>query len=758
MGIISQKGSTDHRIAANQLCQAVLGQMPGTEISLLQQNEKHNEYVNDIVMPLMDLKACGVITGIPTLRKDGNHDMLQTLDNLAFGNRDNSGYERDYSVIVVADPVPDSEISDFIKTLLNVKTEVYESVNRTIQEGNSTGNSEGVNAAVNVDVGAIIGSLITMVPFVGTAVGGLLGVSAGINRSRTVTYSKNISKQYMNMSAQYSVNLLDKYIKRLEQGRNLGFWNTGIYVLGDSESTVNWAMGVLRAVYSGDDSYIEPIRGSLLSKESGAIKYIKQFQLLPYPYDEQKLKKYQEIMKTGGWHPLGPLFEGITTPLNTEELSIATSLPRRDVPGLRFVRNAVRFATNPPKTEDGSDNITLGQVMDTGVPLNMDYTFNINTLTKHALVTGITGSGKSTTCRTLLNAVLSRGRSFMVIEPAKEEYVAWAFEQNKKLGDKKIRVYMPGASDFKGNILEKLRLNPFQPASTMGGTIDMTSRLDRFKSAFIASLPMADVLPLIIEESLYEHVYIKMGPDYLAGAVPNRDIQYPLIGDLPSTANAIITGRGYDKDVQSNLKAAVRTRINALTLGWKGDLFNTPTSTPYNELFDGNVVINLSRIADDKDKALIMSLLLISLAEYRESQYRYDAAYQDRALAGELCHFTVIEEAHRLLKNPERDIMGTGNAQAASANMFCEMLSEIRAYGQGLLIVDQIPSRLVPDVIKNTNLKIVHRLVAKDDRESVASCMALRPDQADTIAALPTGQAIICGDSDDAASWLKINK
>jgi DNA helicase HerA-like ATPase len=263
-------------------------------------------------------------------------------------------------------------------------------------------------------------------------------------------------------------------------------------------------------------------------------------------------------------------------------------------------------------------------------------------------------------------------------------------------------------------------------------------------------------LPLIVEESLYEIVNMYMGIKYLKEELEwNDNIKYPLISDLPKVGDRILTMRGYDKEVESNIKAALRTRVNALTVGWKGDIFNIIRSTPYEELFDKKVVINLNRIGDDRDKSLIISLLLISLSEYRQSRYRVDKEYKERANGGKLCHASVIEEAHRLLKNVSEDSVN-GNPQAAVSNMFCEMLSEIRAYGEGLLIVDQVPARLIPDAIKNTNLKIVHRIVARDDREALSSCMGLRQEQEDTIAILQQGQAIICGDNDDAASWIKI--
>jgi hypothetical protein len=73
-------------------------------------------------------------------------------------------------------------------------------------------------------------------------------------------------------------------------------------------------------------------------------------------------------------------------------------------------------------------------------------------------------------------------------------------------------------------------------------------------------------------------------------------------------------------------------------------------STAFDLLFESRVVVKLSEISDDRDKALIMSLLLMALNEYRSSIYRNDPAYRDAADRNELRHLAIIEEAHRLLK------------------------------------------------------------------------------------------------------------
>ena len=153
-----------------------------------------------------------------------------------------------------------------------------------------------------------------------------------------------------------------------------------------------------------------------------------------------------------------------------------------------------------------------------------------------------------------------------------------------------------------------------------------------------------------------------------------------------------------------------------------------------------------------------MSILMQDLYEYRLSAYNNDAAYRERAQQNKLMHLTVVEEAHNVLMKPQADFSGSGNPQQMMADLFGNMLSEIRGYGEGLMIVDQVPTRLIPDAIKNTNYKIVHRLVSPDDCEVMAAGLALRPDQKPLISSLGIGNAIICGDMDDAAAWVRLNK
>jgi DNA helicase HerA-like ATPase len=105
---------------------------------------------------------------------------------------------------------------------------------------------------------------------------------------------------------------------------------------------------------------------------------------------------------------------------------------------------------------------------------------------------------------------------------------------------------------------------------------------------------------------------------------------------------------------------------------------------------------------------------------------------------------TVFEEAHRLLKNVNTEV-GTedANTKGQAVETFTNMLAEIRAYGQGALIAEQIPTKLTPDAIKNTNLKIMHRIVAEDDRDVMGGAMNITEAQKRQVTALRSGQAVV---------------
>ena len=747
--------------------------MPGIDLKYLNpQEESCEEEILRLHQQIAASECAGAITGIPSFRKDTQYGILQTLDKLAFGLRDVDNIESNYSFLVIAEPIRDNDITDIIARFQNIGSEIHSEVTQHVTQSQGISYNEGTSTSIgggftqSSGIGAIVNTLLSVSPasalsllgdlasggalsMLGMQQGFFANFSRGYNSSHGVTYNESVAKDYLNKFAQYTELLTDKHCERLRAGRSLGFWNTGVYVLGSSESNIKLVTGILRSIYSGDSSYIEPIRVHTFHSLN-ALNTIKGFNLVPLVNDVMSKAENEE------WHVLGHTYQYVSTPVNTEELSLFTSLPRKDVPGLRFVKIAVRFANNPG-VNTSKDSIKLGYIVDTGIRQNNQYNIGINALVRHSLLVGSTGCGKTTTCKTIINNVLDHNIPILIIEPAKDEWVRWALQQNNYLAtDKKIKIFEPGLTNFEGTLLSNLRLNPFQPAAYGNAPVDVQTRCEQITALINASLPTSDILPVIMDETLY--AYLKEKIDDFEEETIEQLSQYPLLEGALPVAKQILKNRGYEQRVTDSLTAALETRFKYLTRGKRGKILNNLTSTPYDTLFGQNCVINLSKIPNAKDKALIMSILLLSLYEYRSSAYMYDDSYRKRAQDNKLQHLTVIEEAHNVLTKPALGAEGSGNPQQVVADLFSNMLSEIRSLGEGFMIIDQVPTKLIPDVIKNTNYKICHRMTSVDDCAVMAQALALRKDQEGIIPTLEQGNVVISSDLDDAASWVRVNK
>lgn len=570
--------------------------------------------------------------------------------------------------------------------------------------------------------------------------------------------STSINKEVLNKFAEYAEEVTEHHIARLNEGRNLGFWNTGVYVLACTPRDVMTVAGMLRSIYSGSKTYYEPIRLHQFLPNSNALHIVKnKYELLPL-IDNVVLEfanENEDITKVQ-WHLLGKCYQYVSTPINTQELSLTTSLPRRDVAGLRFVKTAVHFANNPAIVT--RNKITLGNIVDTGIAQDTTYDIDANSLVRHALITGKTGIGKSTTCKRILSEVIRKKVPVMVIEPVKDDYVRWAIEQNKQLPqDQQFKIYMPGVSEFETISLHQLEINPFEPAAFPNAKVDLLQHSEKFAILLNSVLPSDEMLPNLIEEMIYETIrtYAEQYNYHFEEALVEPLKRYPTIANLLDSTVEIMTKKSYVQSNKAYLSDILIRRFKGLTHGNLGNILNVKKSVDYHQLFSQNVIINLSQLANSKDKVLVMSLLMQALYEYRISCYMNDTTYRKRAQRNELLHLALIEEAHRILLKPSKNTR-SNEAQCMTAELFGDMFTEIGGYGQGLMIADQFPSRLIEDVVKNTNYKIVHRLTSPEDQEMMALCMALRNEQKYILPTLEKGNAIIYGDEDDAAAWIKV--
>lgn len=559
------------------------------------------------------------------------------------------------------------------------------------------------------------------------------GFSDTISETETTSHStsETISKTLINKHVEAACKQLETYVKRFELAKATGAWDVSCLLFSESpSSSASWQ---LKSLLSGSESSLEPIRihdvTSIMPRKGTA-----------------KASSLMIKFKEGDLfhHPFGEDFSQLKSMLTTRELSALVNFPLHSVPGINVVDSAPEFSLSPQTGKGGENILNVGRLLYGGTPSSIEVRLPIDTLSRHALVCGVNGSGKTNTVLSVLDGFSKAGRPFFVIEPAKTEYVDWAIEVNKRIKDpkKKIKIFIPGCERYaKANFIpEKLRINPFEVIQLPNSEMRVLSHIDRLKSTFASAFPMQDILPVIIEHLLYDlytnkHQMLEKDDwtNYMKKGVPTlTDIGIDYIEKFMKEI-------GYAKENTQNITAALRTRFQSLRQGWKKELLeNEKLNYSWEEFFGSPVVVNLSYAGDDQDRAFIMSLLLQFLYEYRIAESESEMFSFN---ANECRHLVVVEEAHRVMgrcDNPEAP-------QYRSGLMFSNFLSEVRAYGQGMMVVDQVPTRLIEDAIKNTNIKIIHKLVASDDSRIVAECIGLTVDQQRVIPKLSIGQAVLAG-------------
>jgi Helicase HerA, central domain len=429
---------------------------------------------------------------------------------------------------------------------------------------------------------------------------------------------------------------------------------------------------------------------------------------------------------------------------STALVAALARIPVREVPGLRVVARPQFDLTPEPVLvaragspgAEGARAVCLGEVLDWNrVPCG-DLTLPLASLNRHVLVCGATGSGKSQTVRNLLEQATGAGIPWLVVEPAKAEYRLMA----ARLPGTAVIVIRPGDLDQ-----PPAGINPLEPATGPDGSrFPLQSHADLLRGLFLAAFQADEPFPQVLSAAL-TRCYEQAGWDLVTGqpATPGVQPAYPGLEDLQAAATAVVSEIGYGQEVADNVRGFVAVRIGSLRMGTAGRFLDGGHLLDFAALLAGNVVLEIEDAGDDRDKAFLMGAVLIRLTEHLRLRHRADGP----ATASGLRHLTVIEEAHRLLRQPPP---GTGSGPAAQATeMFADLLAEVRAYGEGLVIAEQIPAKLIPDAVKNTAVKITHRLPAADDRDAVGATMNLGEEQSEYLVTLPPGEAAVHADGMD---------
>lgn len=694
-GVISYEGQAnlvlgvENKIAEDVTKSLVEGLLTGIELT---------SYAPKMSARKNHTQKGGVISAVPILKVD---DDKQKFD-ISVLMRSMNG--QNYTVLFVAKPYPIEWVRDSYAKIIDVRDKCFAVSKKNIARQKSVSKTEGTTTSKS-----------TSHTFSAILYTHSRTKNVAKNLSETIGDSETTSSDIQNGIALEMIQYCDKAIERLKQGQTTGLWGTAVAYSADNEIGAS----VLKSCLCGE-----------LSKASTDI--------LPLCQYSCNLEKNEDI-SIPTLEETNPLL----APVTSAELGLICTPPFEAVPNFELKHGKVY-----PMVASSKDGIMVGNVSDGHRPLpNMEFSLSEGDLNKHTFVCGITGSGKTTTVKGIL---INCNKPFMVIESAKKEY------RNISLGEDRqpLTVYTLGKPE-----INCLQFNPFY----IQCGVNLQTHIDFLKDLFNASFSFYGPMPYILEKCLH-NIYKKKGWNLTLGyhpylvnlenaakifdsaymkkqyALEAHKYLFPSMQDLKDEVKRYIEEEmQYDGEVGGNIKTAMIARLESLCVGSKGFMFNTNEFVNMDKLMKENIVFELEGLADDSDKAFCVGLLVVFVNEYRQIM-KEEANAEKLGLQ----HLLVIEEAHRLLKNveTERSSENMGNPKGKAVEHFTNMIAEMRSYGQGVIIAEQIPSKLAPDVIKNSSNKIIQRVVSADDQTLIANTIGMKEEDAVYLGSLKTGVAL----------------
>lgn len=678
-----------------------------------------------IIESARHFKNAGVILGIPSVNDDDNDKYgFQGIDRLI-----NSMIGLKWRIVVVCEPVSKTEIVAVKNRVYEIYNAVSPYMHQSLQQSSSDGksfsdstsssdaksfNHSESNSKSQSDTRGNQSERTNSSRSIQTGNSDSFSEGTTKTSSQSKTTGVNVGKstsmtlEVVDKSAKEIIEYIDEeLLKRIKAGLGRRLFKTSVYYMGEKPTDAERLKIGIMSLFQGSNSSYSPLTAYPLDIERDS-KILTMYQSF-YVNEQNFLPERMTLLSRPNFD--GKL--GLNTYLTANEVSLIAGLPQKEVPGITVKEN-VDFGLNF-KQSDGE--IFLGNLIQKGRELpTIPVKISGDVLNKHVFIAGVTGSGKTTTCQKLL---METDFNFLVIEPAKTEYRALINSPQFH----NVIVFTVG-----DELTAPFRLNPFE--LVRGESV--SSHVDMLKATFTSAFQMEASMPQILEEAIYK-IYEDKGWDidtsknYLRADYDS----FPMLSDFLKALEDIVQSKGFSDRLRDDYRGSLISRFSNLTKGSKGALFNCRRSINFEKLLNQNVIIEMEDLKSAEDKALLMGFILTRLSAVIKQRHKVNKNFK---------HITLIEEAHRLLSRVE---FGDSGSKRLAVETFTDLLAEVRKYGESLIIVDQIPNKLAPEVLKNTNTKIIHRLFARDDKESVGDTMLMDDKQKEYLSALEIGQAIV---------------
>lgn len=351
--------------------------------------------------------------------------------------------------------------------------------------------------------------------------------------------------------------------------------------------------------------------------------------------------------------------------------------------------------------EPSSQSLSLGLSVHSNQNIYLPY----DQLVLHTAILGKSGTGKTTLLKQMISQLYDSKVSVLIIEPVKREY----------------RDLIAGLSGTKLFTIERpyvpFLLNPFEVPEGVALSDYRSSLLSAFKAAF--SLP--DPLPSLFEKAISE-AYTQYGWTDMS-RIGDKSVTLFDMTDFLRVFKRIVLTSGYGKDTKGNVVSGGVFRLQSL-LTRCPNTFDTLHSTREKDVINGCTVLEMGTL-EPEQKSLVTALTLIRLLAYLKAT---------RKSTNKLQNIILIDEIHALLDSGQGVTQEELSVNIAMEKLLINIITEMRAYGVGVILSDQSPSRVGSCILDNVENLLAFRLTGEEAgimkchmgaEDNVESCLPL---------------------------------
>ena len=349
----------------------------------------------------------------------------------------------------------------------------------------------------------------------------------------------------------------------------------------------------------------------------------------------------------------------------------------------------------PPMPRETDGDYKLGIIIYPAKPYSI-FGMKKEELCKHIMITGMTGTGKTTATLQIIKELKKHEKNFLVFDWQRE------YKKLKKLKQFKDLLVLRVGKD------SKFKFNPLIPPKGTDVKEWLAKLIDVINHAYLGSYGTEYILRDILVKAYNHTKTIQEKKEYPTFRIVKEYLKKNFLKGRMEWWN----------------QTAVRILESLTYEGGLGPVLNTERKTNMKEFLKNDIIIELDALSSD-DKKFLTEALLLWIYEFRKNQGE----------TSEFRHATIVEEAHNILSKKKEKTEGSETIMETTLRM-------IRKFGEAVIIIDQEPSKLSESIKANTNTKITFTLGNGKDIEDMSRSMELNKEQRKHIDLLKVGHAI----------------